>query len=616
MRRSTQRKLASRFRYSKLAQLLIYRPWFRATLVAMVLLGLVVALLLPKIWNVAPAGWTQEIRISGLDMLQAWSLSRTAERQERAGKPDAALYSWGAALANYPTRPALCRGYLRTALVATNDLKLMRTAVGQADLLLRLTGTNQADVELAARVLDRFDLPQAVLAVVRGHTNALSPELQRAAARALFDIGAYPAFVARWQTNQAVLEVDPGLVLRHSWLREVSSRGDEAVAARQQIETAARAGTNRIIANRLLLLAAVNRGNGVGAQDALNALVELKADRLRDHAALWRLLCATGRATEAGTLIQAYQGQPTSVDEAAELFDLAMASEQTQRAEAVLAWSLEQRGYTTQMVSRWAAVLRRKEAWADLRQLGLDIRLRPYVSPTLQAYSHFVEGQALLGEQNVEQAQAAFERLGEFDYDDPRFALGMAGQLVQTGHSRAALPLLARLESKLAGSPDYWLVLTTAAVAEKNSVLLLRSAEKLYTLDTNNVLAASNYAAALAVQGTKPELTLQLTTELVNRFPEAAMMNINHADALLLNSRVSEAREHLGRVDLGKLAGAELREYQFIAFKAATLAQDRAAATNLLAQVDRSQLMPPQRIWLEAAERNLLRITNAPPANP
>jgi hypothetical protein len=109
MRSSTRRKLASRFRYSKFAQLLIYSPWFRAAVIAMVLLGLAAALMLPKIWNVAPAGWTQEIRISGLDVLQAWSLSRTAERQERTGKPDAALYSWGAALANYPTRPALCR---------------------------------------------------------------------------------------------------------------------------------------------------------------------------------------------------------------------------------------------------------------------------------------------------------------------------------------------------------------------------------------------------------------------------------------------------------------------------------------------------------------------------
>lgn len=614
MRRSTKRRLASRFRYSKFAQLLIYSLWFRAIVIAVLLVGLVAGLLLPKIWNVAPARWTQEIRISGLDMVQAWSLGRTARRQDQAGQPEAALYSWGAAIANYPTKPSLSRGYLRTALQATNDAKLMQTAVRQADWLLGLTGAKPADVELAARLYDKLELPQAVLAVLRGQTNALPGELQRAVARALFDVGAYPAFEAQWQTNQALFESDPGLVLRRASIRDRFGKDDEAAAARRQIETAADGGTNRVIANRLRLLAAVNRREAGVAQAALNTLVELKADRLLEHAAFWRLLCLEGRATEAGSLIQGYRGQPRSVVEAAEFFDLAMASEQTRRADEVMAWSLEHHGYTAQMCSRQAAALARKQAWSDVRQLAVDIRLRPRLSPTLLAYSYFLEGQASFGENRPEQAQAAFSRLREFDYDDPLFALRMATDLCESGLATSAMPLLAALEAKLANVPEYWFLLSSAAAAQKNSVLLLRAAERLYALNTNNVVAASNYAAALAVQEAEPTLVLQLTSNLVNQFPESPAMNINYAAALLLNARVDEARAFLAKVDPRKLGTDEVKDLNFIALKAAVLARERARATELATKIDRSRLFPPQRMWLEAAERSFLQATNAPAA--
>ena len=73
------------------------------------------ALYVPKFWRVTPDSFNPVVKISGLDVTQAWSLSRTALRQEKEGQPELAFHAWQAAVANYPTHI----GYIRSAIANT-----------------------------------------------------------------------------------------------------------------------------------------------------------------------------------------------------------------------------------------------------------------------------------------------------------------------------------------------------------------------------------------------------------------------------------------------------------------------------------------------------------------
>lgn len=614
MRRSTKRKLLSRFRYWKFTQLLIANSVFRAVVIALVLLGLSAALALPKLWNVAPSGSEKVLRISLLDMVQAWSLSRTARQQEAAGDYEKALYSWGAAAANYPAKPSLIRSYLRTALKLPDSPKLARPALGQANTLLFLTQTNAADLALAARVFNRFQLPEVTLGLLREPAQRSAPEAPVVWANALYDAGLYQDFAAEWRTNEAALAVDPELALKRASLMDLFGQTNEAAAARITLAEAAKGGTNEVLAHRLLLRSAIRYRDPALAQRGLNALVVLKVDGPRDHAALWRVLIETGRGSEAATLMQTYARQPAMWSEAVELFDLAMLAGQTKRAEELVDWSLANLGFTPQLSLRKAALLIQRMAWSDLRQLGLEIRLRPNVPPTLQGFSRFLEGQALRGEGDLEKARGEFARLGEFNYDDPRFALDMARALIDTGEAMAALPLLSALEDKLQSRPEYWMSLMRVAGAEKNSVLLLRATEGLYRVNTNDLVAANEYAAALLIERDNPARALQLTSNLVVATgSNAPIPLLNYAGALLQNSQVTEARQFLSRFEVAKLPPEVANVFQLLSFNAAILARERDAAVELLAKIDRSKLYPPQVNWLEATARSELQITNASP---
>ena len=97
--------LANRFVYFPLARLLIFSFWFRLIFAGFLLFLVFLALFLPRIWRTTPPGFLPVIKISGLDMAQAWSLRRSALRSTKAGDLDQATYAWQAAVARNPANP-------------------------------------------------------------------------------------------------------------------------------------------------------------------------------------------------------------------------------------------------------------------------------------------------------------------------------------------------------------------------------------------------------------------------------------------------------------------------------------------------------------------------------
>src|SRR5437764_521365 len=106
-------KLGQKLENFPLLRQLVFEFWFRLVFLAFLLGAVFLALFLPKMWTVSPPGFKPVIKVSGLDLVQAWSLKRSALKAAAAGKNEDAAYAWQAAIANDAADPDLYRGSLR-----------------------------------------------------------------------------------------------------------------------------------------------------------------------------------------------------------------------------------------------------------------------------------------------------------------------------------------------------------------------------------------------------------------------------------------------------------------------------------------------------------------------
>src|SRR5436853_6723305 len=93
--------------------LVLYERWFRVFFFGMLLLAPLLLLFILPVWRVSPADFQPPVKISGLDLVQASSLRRTAIKQAALGKFEEAFQSWRVAVANNPADPEFIRGSLR-----------------------------------------------------------------------------------------------------------------------------------------------------------------------------------------------------------------------------------------------------------------------------------------------------------------------------------------------------------------------------------------------------------------------------------------------------------------------------------------------------------------------
>ena len=129
---------------------LIFERCFRYAWSACVLVVLLVAAGLPKVWIVTPPGVLPVIRVSWLDLFEARTHAGLARSAEARGEPMDASYRWRSALAQNPGDPALLRGSIANLLrLPPRDAGRFTRALGDAFWLLQLTATNAADLDLA-----------------------------------------------------------------------------------------------------------------------------------------------------------------------------------------------------------------------------------------------------------------------------------------------------------------------------------------------------------------------------------------------------------------------------------------------------------------------------------
>ncbi len=583
------------------------RTWFQWTFLVALTLVITVTLGALKIWRTTPPGFSPVVRVSWLDKAQAQSLRRSAVEFEAAGRSEAAAQAWQSAIANDPANPDLLRGAFRQ-LVAAEQIspRWVPKTVAQTAWLLRLSRTNQADVELVAEVYDRYELSSTLLAVLDSRKEALKPREEAAYLKALFRLQRMDQFAQRWQAASDRLPPDPRLALFHAAYLVGWGPPETMGEGRRHLEEALAHPQQRMDANRLHMALCAKSADVPGYTAGLGRLQEWHADRAEDHAGLWQLMLSTGQAEEARRLAEEYVRPPLVPWEAIRLAEVYLRLGMRDYARRFLQRYAPEFGNTdTPWAQRlwmiYSDVLIHTQGWQELSEVALHMRLNPSLAVNLGAFSYYIEGRALQGLGDQGQAAFAFTKAAQVPFKQPHLAFKIALDLLKLGYPNQASDIMVPLESEFAQNAEYWQGLFEIAYARKEASMLFKAASRACALRPEDPVCQNNYAASLLINRQRPAEAGKLTLALLSRNPALLASRINHSYALAMNRRFDEAEVLLKTVDLAQLSPFELTMFYFTAFEVHAGRGDSERARQDSAQVNTNLLFPSQVRWLEQA---------------
>lgn len=591
---------------------LVLNPLFGLTVLAMAGAVLLVLISLPKLWRTTAPEFRPIVRVSLLDLAQAWSLRRTAERELQAGNPEAELQARFGAAANNLGRTELVREALQAYLRAS----AFQTAYGPraartAAWLLRLSPTNSSDIYLVARTYDTAGYTAEVLRLLEPRQNELPVELQGPFAKALFDSGQPERFGEWWVQVGRNLEDDPELHLYHAaW-----QLGWGDVAAREEALTTLKAATDdlgqRLLANRLMLAVYQERGELEAYRQTLDRLMGFRGDRLINHVHYWLMLQAAGREEEARKLAREHPFAPRTPMEATLLARALIQLGSEAEARALLERYGETLGNAEAVLTLpyWALLgdlMIKAKDWEALRRLGERLQGMPGAWGSLAGLGEFIEGRAWHEIGASEAARARFEKMVATGLNTPEMALEVAVLLLQMDYPDLAQQVLLPLEARFTTSVRYWQAVFEAAYAQRrDEALLFKAARQALDLQPEDPVRQINYAYALLVNRTRPEEAARLTFACLRTTPRSTLVRLNHAAALAQTGRVHEAALFLDEVS-DEAASTSRTSVGLVELEIANAENDAAKAADALRKIHLNQLFPKQRVWVQQVQTRLV----------
>lgn len=584
-----------------LLRVLVTDPRFRwaAVLVAL-LVGSVVLAVVP-LFVVSTPEIDPPFRASILDKFQARALIRTARQAGEAGRLSESITAWKTALANDLSSLEARRGALEVLQGSptwSQDDARFGYACGVE--LLKRTGTNRQDVLRFAGFLDHVGHHPANVTLLRDLAANDTGEIAGWFARSLFLSRRMDRFEELWlRQRQTLAATEPMALIGPAWEAGWGPITGMA-AARERLLAAEKDPKRQDEASRLLLLVAENLGDAVGYEAALARRIERRADALSDHLGLWRLLARTGRGSEVMDRLKAFQRPPASPAEAIGLVEALQAFGLADRAVDLGLEQVKVFPYAPDLWLATAELLLSREDWTRLRQLAIGMRGESSLAGRMSAYSWYLDGRIDLALNRSLDATNAFARITEGASPDAVLVARMVAGLRRVNRPQEAAGLLRRVEKEFAQDPTFWFEVAGIAAETQDMDTLIEAVDRSYRLQPDNPVFRHNQAAMLIATGRQPEEAVRLTLELLNRSPESVSCQVNHALALILQRRFSDAEELLARIPW---AGRSPTEETQMHYGWMLIEQSRgrleAAKTHARALRD-PELLPPQRARREA----------------
>jgi hypothetical protein len=595
-RRRIKHVLSKRLTYSPFLKMLLLYFWFRIAILALVVIGLTTAVMLPRLWTTTPPGFMPPVKVSLLDKMQAYMLRRAADKATARGDSQTAIEAWLNALGNNMGNPNSARGLLRTALVMDPiPAKNLGPAIQTGDWLLRLTGTNRADLELVSAFLDKVQFYALAKAQLEPFAKGLSGNIKAIYLKSVFFEGELDSFNQLWQELSPEEQARPDLALiRAAYLAGWGDVGTVAEARQLLGQAAETRGPLWSLANRLVMAVSAVRIDPEGYVEALNRLQQVQQDSAADNASYWELLATAGRRAEAVRLARDFVSPPRDSYELIRMTEASLALGLDDEALKRMHAFAKYYPFSEQVWTTYAKMLFDAKDWERLRGAALQMRQVSVFRGRLDALSLFYEGRADLATARLEAARRAFDAATNADFQAPDETILAVNSLLSLGYPVHARAVLERAEGVVTNRVQYLDLLSRAAIQSRDEALMLSACQAAYELQPSSIDSAHRYAAALLIRAEHPEQAVRLTMELNLRFPNSNALRINHALALLLNRRADDAEAVLNELPFARLRPDEVNSYYQAMFELKSLRQDYSSAWRALDRIDWSLLFPSE----------------------
>ncbi len=599
---------ASKRRETNILTVLRDDPKFRWVFSILVLAGLALAIMLPKVWITTGKGIDPVVRVSGLDLLQTYSLMRSARKYQEEGKINEAIQSWTSAVANNPGDIRAVRGFIQ--ILGGNDAVERRwtpVGIGQSFWLLQIGGTNQADVELVSQFYRKAQVHELSIRLLGDTNQTHTPITTRALALAYYETGRMDLFAQHWNKFEVDLKDDAEIRLCHAAWSATAGPPAGINEGIRILTEATKERSTQVHALQLLLSVQAQRLDLDGFNATFAELQSLRADRLQDHVRYWLLLGYLGQRSVAVEKARAYAVPPQTVTEADMLLN---AWSRLGVHDLAVDFARQQMPAFSNSAQLWLLIgrmLASAQRWDDLRSVAVEMRNNTRVARVFGGYTYFLEGLAEHGLEHRARAEENFRQLLLAPPDDTAMAFECGTTLQRLGYNESAQAIYKRLETTLGGRVEFWQKMAQSAHESRDADLLLTACEKAFQLAPTNPVAANNYAAALLITRRNPTEAVRLTVDVLTKSPESRIARINHALALLQNGRFTEARRALDTVDTNALSAMERTYWNLGHLESAMGQNDPDRARNHIDQIEQQFLFPPQSDWLAQTRAKLVK---------
>ena len=581
---------------------------FVALVSALVLAACVGLVLLPRVWRVTPPGFYPVERVNGVALMNERLAIRAARAAEATGDATRALEQWARAVAANPAATESKRRYLQLCIERggiLTDPEGRRQQVREASLLLRLGGTNQADVELTAafaHALEQDDY--TVKSLGRQPVSSLTPVGRVTLASAYFQMDDFPAVLK-------VAQASPGETNTLFQLQRTAAAmivaGSAGAADWSRLESADETGPAGRVAASVRLVVAAYLADEARFNQAWALLERAHALRARDHARRWQIAARLGRLADAANSAFAFDERPLSAQEALQvvrgLDRIGMTAKAIRYGEGALErhrsdpalWRevgrLMVRESAPEILIRFAASLRRVE-WDDEPQLGLASF---YIGVAEHRLGHATRADASFGEASTD----------PYLRQVPLLALECADTMRRLGYADRAERLAQGVVADHSAEPDFWPRVLHAARDARSETWVLDVSRREHQANPGVLHVQQWYLDALLLNRTNATEALTLATRLHQAQPTDPFRTVALARALALQGRWADVAKTLAPMDEASLRGVDpdiVSRLHLARGEALVELDRRREAAEQLARVDTTRLFPD-----ESARCQLLR---------
>ncbi len=603
--RTRKRKAPRAVQTNYLLHLLFYETKFRWALIACLVIFLVMGVMLPKLYTTSPPDYDHTVKVSGLDMLQAASLRRSAKAAEAGGGLNDAIPIWLAALANNQASVESVRGFVGALTrQPIPDRAWLAHGRWQSLSLLRLTRTNAADLDLAVRFHALYDQHEWVVAALEKSDAPVGPSTTTAYLEALFLSGRMEKFAQAWNQRGSSVAGDTAAALYHAAWQAGWGPAGEAPSGRARLESALADATSRHLALRLLVRVHHKTLDIASFEKRLAELADLHHDTIKDHMLHWQLLEVVGRKADAAALARSYTARPQTPGEAEQLLAVFTRLGLYNEGLQFLGQQMDDFKQHPVIWVRMGELLAAGKLWDHIRSMALELRQDERLKEVLGNYGWFLLGVAERGLGHPGLAKDAFDQFVALPPPNPMVSFQSAVTLNRLGYPESAAVLLKRLESVAGADIAFWKQVQLAAFESRQAELLLAACEKVYAMAPDTV-SMSNLAAALLMMRERPADAVQLTLDVIGRAPNSRIAQVNHALALVQNGRTADSERILRSVSATGMSDGDLTMLAFSWFQCHLQAGRTNEAVTVAEKVDLRHLFPPQVQWFETAREGL-----------